>query len=633
MAATEQLEMPNRSKSKRVIYRSGEAPAKTKRVIYRLGEAPAKTKRIIHRSESLTAAANKPWNHPPPRCSKPSPAELAAAAALGDPEDPQLFMVHKDVIYDSLTCTDCLIIPEFGANLGFTPAGGDLFALPNGSGTFDLFYNNGIVNAQITDGSVAVVQALQDVLLVGNTTDGVDMFVTGGSNVILPTVATTATSGFIRISNMPGVPSGNPGTTGGELVYNTVGSSVYVHVGAGIWQQLNTISALSLWEQAVDASTVDVVRTNLVAQPDADSRLWIMGGAQNKNDPVVKSMFDPVGASYWGGTVTGTNWDAFGTNTDHTMVFGNDHIFTVGGGFNINQSAVIGGYANVLTATAANASSNILMGGQNNAIIDTTRNAIVAGQSNTINAPCTDCHILGSANCTMTGSIIRSGIHSCDDCTIINPVGTCPNNQMFASAGCDLLNTGFTNKCSVIASKDCSSSTALSMLENSFIACNNCTYGGGLSTTTSSAMIACENSSITNNSHTSCAILGGFNNSHIGTSSQSVIIGGQNLTCNESDAVYVPSMFVNRTFTLNSSAVLASRRRIGQVTLAAGTATVGTQDIDVNDCVIVSVKTIVGGTGLIRVSATSPGTPGSFTIVSSSGADTSVVGWIIIRQT
>lgn len=597
---------------------------KTKRVIYRMG-SPTTSKRVIYRSQSLTPTIT-PWNHPPPRNFKQPPSTLGP---MIDPEDPQLFMVRKDVIYNSLTCTDCLIIPEFGANLGFTPSAGDLFSLPNGSGTFNLYFNNGIVNAQITDGSVAITQTLQDVLIVGNTTDGVDMFVTGGSNMILPTVATNATSGFIKISDMPGIPSGDTGSAGGEIAYDTVGGNVYVHVGGGIWK-----NSLALWEQAVDASAVDVVRTNLVKQPDADSRVWIIGGVQNKNDPGVKSMFDPVGGSYWGGTVTGTNWDAFGTNTDNTMVFGNDHIFTVGGGFNINQSAVIGGYANVLTATAANASSNILMGGQNNAIINTSQNAIVAGQSNTINPTGTDCHILGSTNCTLTGPLVRTGIHACDNCSIVGPSGSCPNNQMLSSVGCALNNTGFTNKCSVIASKDCTSSTALSMLANSFIACNNCTYGGGLSTTTLSAMIGCENSSITGSSHTLCAILGGFNNSHIGTTSRSVIIGGQGLTCNESDAVYVPNMYVAAFISLNSSAVLpASRRRIGQVTLSSGTATVGTQDIDVNDCVIVSVKTIVGGTGLIRVSSTSPGNPGSFTIVSSSGADTSVVGWIIIRQT
>ena len=69
--------------------------------------------------------------------------------------------------------------------------------------------------------------------------------------------------------------------------------------------------------------------------------------------------------------------------------------------------------------------------------------------------------------------------------------------------------------------------------------------------------------------------------------------------------------------------------RMGRSTLVAGTVTVATTAVTANSEIFLTCQTPGGTPGFLRVSARVAAT--SFTILSSSGTDTSVVGWLIVE--
>ena len=66
--------------------------------------------------------------------------------------------------------------------------------------------------------------------------------------------------------------------------------------------------------------------------------------------------------------------------------------------------------------------------------------------------------------------------------------------------------------------------------------------------------------------------------------------------------------------------------KIGSATLAAGTVTVSNQYVEPTSTIIVSRKTAGGTLGYLSISAQSVG---SFTIISSSATDTSIINYLI----
>jgi hypothetical protein len=68
---------------------------------------------------------------------------------------------------------------------------------------------------------------------------------------------------------------------------------------------------------------------------------------------------------------------------------------------------------------------------------------------------------------------------------------------------------------------------------------------------------------------------------------------------------------------------------MGRATLVAGTVTVNTTSVSAASEIFLTCQTPGGTPGFLRVSARTAGT--SFTILSSSGTDTSVVGWVIVE--
>lgn len=68
---------------------------------------------------------------------------------------------------------------------------------------------------------------------------------------------------------------------------------------------------------------------------------------------------------------------------------------------------------------------------------------------------------------------------------------------------------------------------------------------------------------------------------------------------------------------------------MGVATLVAGTVTVNTNKVTATSRIFLTCQTPGGTPGFLRVSARTAGT--SFTILSSSGTDTSVVGWLIVE--
>jgi hypothetical protein len=68
---------------------------------------------------------------------------------------------------------------------------------------------------------------------------------------------------------------------------------------------------------------------------------------------------------------------------------------------------------------------------------------------------------------------------------------------------------------------------------------------------------------------------------------------------------------------------------MGRSTLVGGTVVVSTTAVTATSEIFLTCQTPGGTPGFLRVSARSAST--SFTILSSSGSDTSVVGWMIVE--
>lgn len=67
----------------------------------------------------------------------------------------------------------------------------------------------------------------------------------------------------------------------------------------------------------------------------------------------------------------------------------------------------------------------------------------------------------------------------------------------------------------------------------------------------------------------------------------------------------------------------------GRVVLVGGTATVNTTAVGANTIILMDNQALGGTAGFLRVSARVAGT--SFTITSSSGTDTSTIGWVLVE--
>ncbi len=72
-----------------------------------------------------------------------------------------------------------------------------------------------------------------------------------------------------------------------------------------------------------------------------------------------------------------------------------------------------------------------------------------------------------------------------------------------------------------------------------------------------------------------------------------------------------------------------SNATAGTATLVGGEVVVSTTKVTANSIIILTHQTTAGTAGFVKVSARSAGT--SFTITSSSGTDTSIIGWLIIE--
>lgn len=70
--------------------------------------------------------------------------------------------------------------------------------------------------------------------------------------------------------------------------------------------------------------------------------------------------------------------------------------------------------------------------------------------------------------------------------------------------------------------------------------------------------------------------------------------------------------------------------RIGRATLVAGTVVVANTTVTANTNIYLTCRTPGGTPGFLRVSAITNGV--SFTILSSSGTDTSIVNWLLVEQ-
>ena len=72
-----------------------------------------------------------------------------------------------------------------------------------------------------------------------------------------------------------------------------------------------------------------------------------------------------------------------------------------------------------------------------------------------------------------------------------------------------------------------------------------------------------------------------------------------------------------------------ANKRMGQATLVGGTVVVSNTTITANTRIFLSRETLGGAAGHLAVSARSAST--SFTILSSSGTDTSTINWLLVE--
>ena len=96
------------------------------------------------------------------------------------------------------------------------------------------------------------------------------------------------------------------------------------------------------------------------------------------------------------------------------------------------------------------------------------------------------------------------------------------------------------------------------------------------------------------------------------------------------DPMIAEATKANANFTeLYAKTAAGSSTRSGTATLVGGTVVVSDTATTANSRILLTCQTPGGTPGFLRISARTAGT--SFTILSSSGSDTSVVGYLIIE--
>lgn len=141
-----------------------------------------------------------------------------------------------------------------------------------------------------------------------------------------------------------------------------------------------------------------------------------------------------------------------------------------------------------------------------------------------------------------------------------------------------------------------------------------------------SSIIGGNVNNIDNNSVNS-VILGGDTND-ITAYSRSVILGGQNITADANDTAFADNLRLEVGGRLRM--LSGTNATAGSATLVAGTVTVNTTQVQANSLIMLTHQNNSGTPGFVTVSARTAGT--SFTILSSSATDTSLIGWVIIDQ-
>lgn len=495
--------------------------------------------------------------------------------------------------------------------------GGRLFGQLN-NGVFDLYFDNGLTNVRLTNGSMGT-GTLENVLSTGDTSGGINILATGGSNVVLPTaLLTTATNGFLRLTNVAGAPTGNTGSEG-ELAFDTVNNEVYIHVGGGVWSQ--PAMGCNVWVTAdtMDAPPVSVIR----ADPASDLMVLLFGGENTKGDGT-RFMFSPTTGSFCGGTTFDTDWDNFDNCTD-CFLFGSGHKLSVG--VNCDCCVMVGGSGNTLNDSnvAGGMPYNVMLVGDNNTLTRTTQCCIIGGSSNTISQQAVDGCIMNSSDCTINAAngSANNCVVSSNSCTIG------PNNVsrggIYASQSCTINYTPLliANVDSVILS--CTGSSNRSQ-RSAVIASDNCHL---LSTSATSAIIASSGNCQITGQASACSIIGGSGHIITGTRNNSAVIGGQAITCAENNAVYVPKLRIHNRLFVRSTG--AASDTIGRATLVGGTAVVAINLAATDHIMLGSIENTGAGTGALYVSARTNATPGSFTIVSTLPVNMQV-GWMIIGE-
>lgn len=489
------------------------------------------------------------------------------------------------------------------------------------TGEFNLMFDNGVAMVQITNGSLGT-GTLAQVLSTGNTSGGTDIVVTSNGNISLAPAATNATEGFLRATHMPGAPTGNPGTLGGELAYDTVGNNLYIHTGGGVWVQPSAGS--TVWTTATDASSAFVIR----ATPSSDARTLLFGG-QNTEGAGKRLMFDPIIGSMFGGEVTGTQWDEF-QNTLDTFVMGYNHSI-----LNFTDVCVmVGGSANTLSSVGTYACA--ILSGTNNSINGNNPDScgIMLGNANSLNNEYEDTVIIGCSTCAINSGVSSddNAIMSCDNCNFTASPDIIFNSGMFASSTCTMNNNSSISACAIISSDTCGFIASGSPIRrSSIISCFNCQIGGGAGTYLQNSIIASQNCDITGGTTIRCAIIGG-NNHTISACQNTAIIGGSGITATaDFGALYVPTLRVHGRLSMGTN-VGPAADRIGRVALVAGTATVTPVTITSADQIILTNISVSGVPSHVRITARTDGVGGSFTITSLSAGDTSTIGWIILAE-
>lgn len=120
------------------------------------------------------------------------------------------------------------------------------YTFPNNSGTVAL-----------TTDSLPTSSDLNTVLTNGNTSGGVDISMTASSDITFANVTSTATAGFLRVTNVTDTaPAGDTGAEG-ELAYDSTGNALYLHVGGGTWQQLGLAGTPTIQQVLTAGNVVD----------------------------------------------------------------------------------------------------------------------------------------------------------------------------------------------------------------------------------------------------------------------------------------------------------------------------------------------------------------------------------------